>query len=371
MAKILTEARTSQGLPTAHHFAIEGNLWESPLSSPMHTVAAAADHFLVRARGFSSPISLARDRVGSPVNLDLENWDVLHLHGINGLVKLDELAARLPDKRIIWTLHDMNPMTGVCHYSLGCTGFTAGCGSCPAVRKPFHPAVEKSLTRKISAVSSFSKLSVVAPSDWLAKMASFSQVFQSHPVTLIPNPISTIFCEPPKSQAPPRFTFLVVAQNLSDPVKNVGMAVEAFQRLRETHPQVTLALVGSNADHFRGKGISILGPLSPIDLRQTMADSLALLVPSHAENSPLVIAEAAAQGLVPIVNDVGGMPQMVEALGAGGVFSSPATLEDELVKIIERNQTTVSQNRKTVSQRSLELYSPSSVSQQYDELYGY
>jgi glycosyltransferase involved in cell wall biosynthesis len=56
--------------------------------------------------------------------------DLLHLHWINlGLVNLRHL--RKVDKPIVWTIRDMWPMTGGCHYSGECKRYTSRCGKCP------------------------------------------------------------------------------------------------------------------------------------------------------------------------------------------------------------------------------------------------
>src|SRR5690606_1458727 len=57
------------------------------------------------------------------------DFDVLHLHWVNGLV--DNRFFRMTDQPIIWTLHDMTPFTGGCTYDRNCGRFTIGCGACP------------------------------------------------------------------------------------------------------------------------------------------------------------------------------------------------------------------------------------------------
>ena len=129
VANILSQARTERGLPTSHWFSIERNLRVAPWSAPRHTVAALVDDAIIRKPEFKAPISLARDGLSFPNEDELNAWDVLHLHNINGVLSLTELASRFPTKRMVWTLHDMNPMTGTCHYSLGCTEYLSDCSS--------------------------------------------------------------------------------------------------------------------------------------------------------------------------------------------------------------------------------------------------
>jgi hypothetical protein len=48
--------------------------------------------------------------------------DIIHLHWINGgFINIKHLAK--VKKPIIWTMRDMWPMTGGCHYSLNCENY--------------------------------------------------------------------------------------------------------------------------------------------------------------------------------------------------------------------------------------------------------
>ena len=59
--------------------------------------------------------------------------DIVHLHWINkSLIKIDDILKI--DKPIVWTIRDMWPFTGVCHYSFDCKKFTSKCKQCPQLR---------------------------------------------------------------------------------------------------------------------------------------------------------------------------------------------------------------------------------------------
>lgn len=370
VAQILSEARAAAGSPTSHRFSIERNLRVAPWSAPRHTVAAVIDDAIIRNPGFNAPISLARDGLSVDFGNELKACDILHLHNVNGVLTLAHLAERFPTKRMVWTLHDMNSMTGACHYSLGCTGYQSECSACPAVRGPFQRRVNTSLSQKTVALTKLINLAVVAPSQWLADRASESSAMRDLPIHVIPNPIRPVFCESPTTPADGnRFTFCVVAQNLSDPVKNVGLAVEVFQELKNAYPHISLALVGNNGGAFLGEGITSRGSLGAKEVAQMLSQTSCLVVPSLAENSPLVIAEAAARGTVSIVNNVGGMPDMVASLEAGNVFSHRADLYESMAHVAQRDGHNSPTSREALSARAITLFGPASVSRQYDDLY--
>jgi len=63
-------------------------------------------------------------------NHPLYKWaDIINLHWINGgFINLRSISK--VRKPIIWTMRDMWPMTGGCHYSLDCRNYEKGCGYC-------------------------------------------------------------------------------------------------------------------------------------------------------------------------------------------------------------------------------------------------
>lgn len=353
---------------------IDSDLRKNPLSAPLHTSAAAIDEYIVKRGDFDSPISLARDLVPGIPLTSLQGVDVIHLHGINGAFKLDLLQKHFPSTRVVWTLHDMNPFTGTCHYSLGCDGFISSCSQCPAVRGMFRSSVEQNLRKKIGAVHRIPQLSVVAPSTWLAEQARTSSVFRDHSIEVINNPIDPVFLLRPNGDLAPAsdtpIRIVTVAKNLSDPVKNVDLAVQAFVRARPNLADAMLTLVGHGGKEFNGPGVRLAGSLSSTELATELLQSDAIIVPSRAENSPLVIGEAAASGCIPLVADNGGMRAMTENLGFGEVFANREELTHQLESLASQSPSTRSSVRRRLSERARALYSPSTVAREYGKVYG-
>lgn len=122
--------------------------------------------------------AMARLPEPSTFNWDLVNADVVHLHWMSFLADYPTFFGSIPNPTpIVWTLHDMNPFTGGCHYSSGCNKFQSGCGSCPQIVAPSPTDVsadsfnvkQKSLSRK--------NLHIVTPSRWLGELAKTSSIF--------------------------------------------------------------------------------------------------------------------------------------------------------------------------------------------------
>lgn len=114
---------------------------------------------------------------------------VIHLHGASGgFVTVRHL--RKINKAIVWTLRDMWPMTGGCHYSMGCDHFTAGCGNCPQLGS----STKLDVTRFIHATKKRhipASTKIVGISRWLSSLAKESAIFKNHDVRTISNGIDT------------------------------------------------------------------------------------------------------------------------------------------------------------------------------------
>lgn len=84
---------------------------------------------------------------------DVIKWaDIIHLHWINaGFVDIKYLSRI--NKPIIWTMRDMWPMTGGCHYSMGCELYKSGCGQCPQLSSRYSFDLSKLVIaqKKVSA----------------------------------------------------------------------------------------------------------------------------------------------------------------------------------------------------------------------------
>ena len=377
VAQILVDQQNSSGRESRFAYSIEKNLRAEPFSAPRHTIAAGLDEYLVKKPGFSAPISVLRDEISSRLTADPSQSDIVHLHNINGVLPVEKMGKLWGHKKIIWTLHDMNPFTGACHYSLDCQGFRGNCSNCPAVRTLFTDTVTSALAHKVAAFQEIKDLSIVAPSTWLAELAADSAVFQGREISVIANPCGVEFfptnpvAEPSHIGHGEAYTFCVVAQNLSDGVKQVNDAVSAFAKIHYKHPQATMALVGGGGEEFAGPGISLAGRLNRSELSTLLSRTRCLISPSRAENAPLVIVEAAARGCRSVVREVGGMPELITRLGAGMTFHDSEELLQHMTHIADEAPSTTTRHRSPLMAAAQAHFSPAVITSQYDELYDY
>ena len=124
----------------------------------------------------------------------IKNADVVHLNWItNGYVDLR--TFRLFKKPIVWTLHDMWPFTGGCHYSLSCSNFKTGCGNCPHLGSKKLNDLSRWLVKR---KKNFYQVPItpVAVSSWLKKSAEESFLLSDNKIELIHNGVNTALFKP-------------------------------------------------------------------------------------------------------------------------------------------------------------------------------
>ncbi len=369
-ASQLADAQKEFGWTPEVLTASSSDLRTSPFEHPLHTLAAAADEFLIKKKTFASLFSLKRDGLSALRTLPT-HYEVYHFHWMNGLVNLTHQSF-LRKKPIVWTLHDMNPLTGGCHYTLGCEKFTTDCSNCPAVNPIFQPQVISRLAGKARLYQSWPNLHVVTPSKWLASEASRSAILREVPVHMIPLSLDPVFFSQPRIPTPPlsesenAVTIAVIAAQLDSPVKNVDFAVEAFTAAWSSAPNLQLVLVGNGGARFKEiRGIRMVGSLSTPELINVLDKTDYLIVPSKADNSPLVAWEAASRGVVPLVNNQAGLPEVVAGLGIGFVYNSQSELVELLSSGLRRNL----RRKEQVSLQVEKLTHPRATAGKYIELY--
>lgn len=99
--------------------------------------------------------------------------DIVHLHWINGLVSINSIKKI--DKPIVWSVRDMWPITGGCHYSLDCNKYIHGCGKCPQLNDKLGLDFTRLAVRKKRKI--FKRIKPVGISDWVAEEINKSAVF--------------------------------------------------------------------------------------------------------------------------------------------------------------------------------------------------
>jgi glycosyltransferase involved in cell wall biosynthesis len=280
--------------------------------------------------------------------------DVVHLHWTYSghsipLTQLRSLSASYP---LVWTFHDMWPITGGCTNSKGCERWKTGCGSCPIIADGRGTGAMLATSRDWTGLQwrikrralRRTELTIVAPSSWMAGIVRQSPITRGADVICLPNPIDTDFFSPRNRVEARRRLGLPLAGSV---VVHVGkphsigfyegrivLFVQALRRLRETAPDlagdVRLLLVGGGgAELLRSSGFDgiALGGVSDEGVLVDCFSAADVMVnTTQYDNLPGVVQEAMSCGLAVIASDVGGLPEMLDG-GEAGVLadrSSPA-----------------------------------------------
>lgn len=154
-------------------------------------------------------------------------------------------------KRLIWIMHDMWNLTGICHHAGDCRAYERpeGCSHCPMLHSSAGPHDLSARTWAAKAkLYAHSGLRFVAVSSWLAERCRRSPLFAGQELHTIGNafPVDEFYTEPRHSRAslglPPEGKIILMgAARLDDPVKGLPYAVEALNLLADKLSPLTSA----------------------------------------------------------------------------------------------------------------------------------
>ena len=314
--------------------------------------------------------------------------DVIHLHWVNqGFLSLKDLR-RITDsgKPVVWTLHDMWPFTGICHYAGGCGRYREGCYCCPMLYGggSKHDLSSRVFRKKQHWMQS-SGITFVACSNWLADLARSSLLLQGKRITSIPNTISANLYRPADKAESRRRCGLPSGRQLilfsafktTNPIKGLAYLQEACRILAAEHPetkeQMAVVAVGKASEDMKDSFPFAFYPMGYITDEHKLVDLYnaadLFVIPSLQDNLPNTVVEAMACGLPCVGFRVGGIPQMIDHLSNGYVaeYRNAADLAAGIYQILNSdsyNEMCMAARRKAVTD-----YSEQSVARQYVELY--
>jgi glycosyltransferase involved in cell wall biosynthesis len=255
----------------------------------------------------------------SSFGVALDPWfrdaQVVQLYNVHGSYFSHTALPLLSRSRpVVWRLSDMWALTGHVAYSYDCERWRLGCGSCPYLHE--YPRLRRDRTRALfrwkDAVYARSRITVVAPSTWLERLAKESPLLSRFPVRRIPNGIDLdTFSPRPRDEArralglDDRPTVLWSSLDLADRRKGGREAVAAVNALDR---DVQLIAAGDGDAPAGARPLGVLDD-SGLALAYNAAD--VFLLPALAENLPNAALEALACGTPVAGFDVGGMSDAI------------------------------------------------------------
>ena len=318
-----------------------------------------------------------------PTRINQLDPDLVHLFWVtSGFLRIESLRSF--NRPIIWTLHDMWPFTGGCHYDDGCGGFQQACGKCPVL----HSNKERDLSRRVwkrkHKYWSDLPIVVVATSRWLGDMARCSSIFGNKRIEILPNGIDTEVYKPlDKKMARtacnlPQDKKLIMFSAFdatSDKRKGGQFLLDALERLSDGDfgKSAELIIVGATSGSLGRTGLKthFMGihydELSQV-LLYTAAD--VLVAPSIQENLSNTVMESLSCGTPVVAFNIGGMPDMIEH-EKNGYLATPFETRDlahGISWVIESNER-YAQLSSAARNKVEKHYASQIVANQYLDLY--
>lgn len=259
---------------------------------------------------------------------EFKKADIIHCHNLHGnYFNLNTLEKISHIKPVVWTLHDMWPITAHCAHAFDCKINSAGFFACPSLDVP--PTIawhnEKYLEKTKALIYKNSSFHIVTPSKWLAGKIGQS-ILKDKPLSVIYNGIDVSIFKPLlrsdlnrvnrlrsdlKLPLEKRIILIVAKGGASNPWKGGNYVQEVIEAFRGDSKAFLVALggnIGRNSSQF--KTVNYITYPDILAKYYSAADML--LYPSVADNCPLVVLEAMACGLPVVSFQTGGIPELVE-----------------------------------------------------------
>lgn len=314
--------------------------------------------------------------------------DVIHLHWFNqGMLSLNDVRKIVKSgKPVVWTMHDMWPCTGICHYARECTRFETECHHCPYL---YGGGGKKDLStrtfRKKMKLYRETSIRFITCSRWLREQAGKSALLSGQTVQNIPNPINTNLFKPrDKNEARRKLNLpeqgkllLFGAPIITDKRKGIDYLVESCNLLAQKHPELkeTLSVVafGNQSEQLKPLLPFRVFSLNYITDKHELVDLYnaadLFVTPSLEDNLPNTIMEAMACGVPCVGFHTGGIPEMIDHLHNGYVarYKSPEDFADGISWIL--NESGYASLSEQAWRKAVSNYSESTVAKRYMEVY--
>ncbi|MCM1441769.1 MAG: glycosyltransferase [Roseburia sp.] len=255
------------------------------------------------------------------------NQGLLSLRGIRRLSRLG--------KPLVWVMHDMWCLTGICHHAYACTRFCEECGKCPLLGSTRTNDLSHTVWMRKKRLYAEVPIHFVAVSNWLAAKCAESSLLKNADVNVIPNAfpiesfdISRQYRVESYGIDYRRSLIVMGAARLDDPIKGFNYAIEALNFIFDNHPEVAR---NSQVVFFGAlRNPAILDRLrfpyvwtglisDPRVVREFYSAAKVVISTSLYETLPSTLIEGQAAGCLPVTFGRGGQSDIITHLENGYV----------------------------------------------------
>lgn len=265
----------------------------------------------------------------------IEEWnpDLIHIHNIHGYyINVEFLFSFLKrrNKPVVWTLHDCWAFTGHCTYFdfVECNKWiNNSCDNCPQKRKYptsiFFDSSKKNIQRKKSAFTEINNLTIVTPSNWLARLVKQS-FLREYDLKVIHNGIDLNVFKPKFSDLRNKFNLegktliLAVADGWSSR-KGFLDIIELSKYLMDNERIVMIGFTKKEKICIPYNIIALPNTNNITELIEWYSVADVFINPTYEDNYPTVNLEAQACGTPVITYKTGGS---IESVPIGNVVET-------------------------------------------------
>ncbi|OUX50264.1 MAG: hypothetical protein CBE43_07520 [Rhodopirellula sp. TMED283] len=259
-----------------------------------------------------------------PAHVEPQSNDIIHLHWVAKFIDYTSFFQSLPKNQpVIWTLHDMNPFTGGCHFTEGCEQFVQHCGNCPQLPNCGPDDISRhAFSTKMQALRDVN-LHVVTVSHWMTEQSKKSPIFeQAQAFHHIPYGLAMdVFKPVNKNEAREQlgidkeaFVFSFGAADIRNRRKGLAPLLKSLEVISDFPNTLGMMFGGGdipNVEHALPE-LRMMGFIR--DVKQMVLIHSAcdvFVMPSLEDNLPFTCLEALATGIPVVGFDAGGVPDMV------------------------------------------------------------
>ena len=267
----------------------------------------------------------ARAEVSAAASDEIRQADIVHLHWVAGLLDFGDWPVTLRDKPLVWTLHDMNPFTGGCHYAGNCTKYRQRCGACPQLGSQSVTDAARRAWDQKAAVYAHANIRLAAPSRWLGRCIAQSELMARFAAEVVPYGLPLDVFKPLPGEAIRRRLkiasdkriILFGADAIANPRKGLRYLFAALERLVDQSRDLPLVLMvfGQGAGLQQAKLSFKVVPTGwiadPHLLAEVYAAADLFVLPSVEDNLPNTAIEALACGTPVVGFDAGGISDII------------------------------------------------------------
>lgn len=246
------------------------------------------------------------------------NPDIVNLHWVNnGMLSVRDLLRF--KKPIFWSLHDIFPITGGCHYSNGCKKYVSHCSKCPILKSRFILDLSWFQYKFKKRVFEKANISFIGLSSWITEVASSSMLTNSNKVFNVPNVLDLDVYKPLPGKRffsnQQRFKIMFSAMGgTENHRKGFDLLLEALRFLPTELYELTIVAdkSPSSLENLRFE-VELLPPtFSDTEMVKYLNKVDLMIVPSREENLSNVIFESIASGTPVVAFDIGGNGDLIK-----------------------------------------------------------